>query len=143
MIREFTIENFKSIESLTLPLGRVTVLIGENGAGKSNVLEALAFFSAAGHGKLDEEFLHNRGVRITSASNVLCAFNNAQNHSFEAGIATVGKPIKILISDLSKLEHGEQGWGASGSERPSRGVKSGVVVVKEVHGQEIPHSPES
>ncbi|MBE2287605.1 MAG: AAA family ATPase, partial [Prosthecobacter sp.] len=134
MIREFTIENFKSIESLTLPLGRVTVLIGENGAGKSNVLEALAFFSAAGHGKLDEEFLHNRGVRITSASNVLCAFNNAQNHSFEAGIATVGKPIKILISDLSKLEHGEQGWGASGSERPSRGVKSGVVVVKEVHG---------
>jgi hypothetical protein len=31
----------------------------------------------------------------------------------------------------------------SGSEQPSRGVKSGAVVVKEGHGQEIPHPPES
>ena len=39
MISEISIKNFKSIEDLSLPLGRVTVLIGENGSGKSNILE--------------------------------------------------------------------------------------------------------
>jgi predicted ATPase len=115
MIREFTIENFKSIESLTLPLGRVTVLIGENGAGKSNVLEGMAFFCAAAHGKLDDEFLHARGVRAAPTANVLCAFSSNRSqpkkHSFEAGISSGRKPIKVFISDLSQLEQGE-GWGA-------------------------------
>lgn len=41
MIRSFTVENFKSIDKLTMELGRFNVLIGENGSGKSNVLEAL------------------------------------------------------------------------------------------------------
>ena len=71
MIREFIIENFKSIENLTLPLGRVTVLIGENGAGKSNVLEAVAFYFAAAEAKLDSEFLHARGVRNCAGSRKL------------------------------------------------------------------------
>ncbi|MFM7578130.1 MAG: AAA family ATPase, partial [Microcystaceae cyanobacterium] len=65
MIKEVTIENYKSIQSLTLPLGRVTVLIGENGCGKSNILEAIALGSAAAADKLDNEFLASRGIRVT------------------------------------------------------------------------------
>ena len=41
MIRKVRIENYKSIPSLTLDLGRLTVLIGANGSGKSNILEAI------------------------------------------------------------------------------------------------------
>lgn len=63
MIREIEIEGFKSIETLKLELGRVTVLIGENGCGKSNVLEAIAFASAAQSQRLDHEFLASRGIR--------------------------------------------------------------------------------
>lgn len=63
MIREIEIEGFKSIERLKLELGRVTVLIGENGCGKSNVLEAIAFASAAYSNRLDHEFLASRGIR--------------------------------------------------------------------------------
>ncbi len=82
MIREFTIENFKSIESLTLPLGRVTVLIGENGAGKSNVLEAMAFFIAALQRKADHEFLFSRGVRDCRDTEVISAFSARSKKSF-------------------------------------------------------------
>jgi predicted ATPase len=88
MIREFTIENFKSIESLTLPLGRVTVLIGENGAGKSNVLEAMAYFAGAAHQKLDAEFLVTRGVRPCSQATTPSCFQSGIARSFRTAISS-------------------------------------------------------
>ncbi len=74
MISEIQIENFKSITKLNLPLGRVTVLIGENGSGKSNILEAIAFLGAAAANKLDNEFLVSRGIRVTDAALMRSAF---------------------------------------------------------------------
>lgn len=65
MIKEVEIRNYKSIKELTLPLGRITVLIGANGSGKSNILEALAIGSAAANDKLDNEFLVSRGIRVS------------------------------------------------------------------------------
>jgi predicted ATPase len=65
MISEIQIENFKSISKLSLKPGNVTVLIGENGSGKSNILEAITFAAAASANKLDDEFLYNRGIRVT------------------------------------------------------------------------------
>lgn len=46
MIKEITIKNFKSVQELILPLSRFNVLIGSNGSGKSNILEAIAFGGA-------------------------------------------------------------------------------------------------
>ena len=66
MITEFKIENYKSVKKLTINLGRVNVFIGENGCGKSNILEAIALASAATQDKLDNEFLTSRGVRVTT-----------------------------------------------------------------------------
>ena len=65
MISEIRIQNFKSIRDLALKPGRVTVLIGENGSGKSNILEGIAFAAGASSNKLDNEFLYNRGIRVT------------------------------------------------------------------------------
>ena len=84
MISEISIKNFKSIEELTLPLGRVTVLIGENGSGKSNMLEALAMLGAATAEKLDQEFLVSRGVRNTPPRNCLALFEAAKPKDEEA-----------------------------------------------------------
>ena len=39
MIKSVKIENYKSIQSLEVDVGRFNVIIGENGAGKSNFLE--------------------------------------------------------------------------------------------------------
>ncbi|MEG5062945.1 AAA family ATPase [Microcoleus sp. B3-A4] len=74
MIGEVRIENYKSIQKLKLELGQVTVLIGENGCGKSNILEAIALASAAADDKLDNEFLASRGIRVTEPQFMRSAF---------------------------------------------------------------------
>lgn len=38
MIEQVVIKNYKSIKDLTLPLNAINVLIGSNGAGKSNFI---------------------------------------------------------------------------------------------------------
>ena len=65
MIKEIRIKNYKSIQKLKMPMGQLTVLVGENGSGKTNILEAIALSSAAASDKLDNEFLAARGIRIT------------------------------------------------------------------------------
>ena len=74
MLKEVRIQNYKSIQKLKLELGRVTVLIGENGCGKSNILEAIALASAAADDKLDNEFLVSRGIRVTEPKLMRSAF---------------------------------------------------------------------
>jgi AAA15 family ATPase/GTPase len=65
MLEAIRIQNYKSIHDLRLNLGRLNVFIGENGCGKSNILEAIALSAAAESRKLDNEFLSSRGVRVT------------------------------------------------------------------------------
>ncbi len=67
MIKEVKIQNYKSVQDLTLELGRVNVLIGANGCGKSNILEAIAMGSAAADNKLSNEFLSSRGIRVADS----------------------------------------------------------------------------
>ncbi len=75
MFTEVQIENYKSIQSLKIGLGRVNVFIGENGCGKSNILEAIALAGAAAGNKLDNEFLHPRGIRVTEPEFMRSAFD--------------------------------------------------------------------
>ena len=63
MIESFSVRTFKSLEDVTVDLGRVNVFIGANGSGKSNLLEALGVLSAAADGRVDDQSLLSRGVR--------------------------------------------------------------------------------
>ena len=87
MIRKVQIENYKSIPSLSLNLGRVTILIGANGSGKSNILEAIALASAAAQNKLDNEFLISRGIRETDTRFMRSAFRELPTTAKETDIA--------------------------------------------------------
>ncbi|BAI93847.1 AAA family ATPase [Arthrospira platensis] len=51
MITEIELKDFKSYKSATLHLGRLTVLIGANASGKSNVIEALRLLSRLATGE--------------------------------------------------------------------------------------------
>jgi len=130
MIQEITIKNFKSIDQLKLKLGRVTVLIGENGCGKTNILEAIALSSAAASDKLDHEFLASRGIRITEPQFMRSAFNSDDlNQEIETSfqfqndkIITYnlqhdGKPYSSWISKIS--DNSEE---ISEIERMSEGI---------------------
>ena len=76
MITKISIENYKSITKLDFSPGRFNILIGENGGGKSNLLEAISFGVAASLDKLDNEFLGLRGIRVTEPQFVMSSFEN-------------------------------------------------------------------
>ena len=127
MVKEIKIQNYKSVQDLTLELGRINVLIGANGCGKSNILEAIAFGAAAVGNKLEKEFLSSRGIRVTSPILMRSGFDksysnksiciklnldeedyyieiNNSNESFsewERDVKTTGE--NILSKDLKKL----------------------------------------
>jgi len=75
MIKKISIQNYKSVFDLELDLGRVNIFIGENGCGKTSILEAIALGSAAYDNKNDNEFLSSRGVRITEPELMKSAFS--------------------------------------------------------------------
>lgn len=86
MITQISIKNYKSIVDLTLKLGRFNILIGENGCGKSNILEALTLGSAAHSGSLDKTYLETKGIRITTPKFMLPAFDDVDAVNIELGI---------------------------------------------------------
>lgn len=86
MLTELHIKNFKSCKDLQLQPGRVTVLIGENGSGKSNILEGLAFASAAAADKLDHEFLASRGLRVPEPRFMRSAFTPHSDETISIGV---------------------------------------------------------
>ncbi len=96
MIRKLHINNYKSLNDLTLEVGRFNVFIGENGCGKSNLLEAIALAAAAAAGKLDHEFLGSRGIRVTEPQLMRSAFSDE----------SLQEPIRISVGfeNLDVLE---------------------------------------
>jgi len=112
MIKEIGIENYKSIQELKIELGRVTVLIGENGCGKTNILEAIALSSAAAADKLDNEFLASRGIRVTEPQFMRSAFNT-DNLTKEIKISLQFHPDKIFTFDLQHYSKPYSSWVSS------------------------------
>ena len=101
VISEIRIRNFKSIHDLTLKPGRVTVLIGENGSGKSNILEGIGFAAAAAADKLDGEFLFNRGIRVTEPKWMMSAFAIANSEVEERNDIAIQILDEGLADDLA------------------------------------------
>jgi predicted ATPase len=62
MLRSCLIENYRSIRHLELPLGRITVLLGANGTGKTNCYRALQLAHAAARGRMAEHFAEEGGM---------------------------------------------------------------------------------
>jgi len=103
MITEIKINNFKSVADLTLPLGRFNVLIGANGSGKSNILEAIAFGGAASADKLDNEFLGSRGIRTANAQLMKSAFSKDYlSNPIQLNFKNAAKEIKFNIEEEDK-----------------------------------------
>lgn len=66
MLTKISIQGFKSIHKISeMELGQVNVFIGANGSGKSNLLEAVGVLGAAIAGRIDNEGLSRRGVRLS------------------------------------------------------------------------------
>lgn len=76
IIDKLTVKGFKSVQNQTVSLGQMNVLIGTNGAGKSNFLEAIAMLSASAEGGVNYQKLSSRGARLSSPEIFRSSFRN-------------------------------------------------------------------
>ena len=102
MLTNLRINNFRGLKGLEInPLGRVNLLAGKNGAGKTSVLEALWIFSAPDMPDLTVRAAGLRGIYPTSAETIFIdIFNEFQRkHTIEisANAKARSKPRELRI----------------------------------------------
>lgn len=76
MLDRLKIRNFKSIAGADLEFGRVNILVGANGSGKSNLLEAIGLYSACLGRGIDASILSSKGVRLSAPDLFKSSFRN-------------------------------------------------------------------
>ncbi|HFA49031.1 MAG TPA: DUF2813 domain-containing protein [Bacteroidetes bacterium] len=108
MLTKIEIENFKSIYKESIELGRVNVFIGENGCGKTNVLEAVGMASAAVGGRIKNDILASKGLRISKPSLTVNSFRGKptkNNIEIKFAINNADKlvPFFLTIKDINDI----------------------------------------
>lgn len=65
MLISLSIANYRSISDLTMPLGRLNVITGENGSGKSNLYKALRLLAETAKGGVINSLAEEGGLAST------------------------------------------------------------------------------
>jgi predicted ATPase len=108
MLNKIRISSFKSIVNKEISLGMMNVFIGANGSGKSNLFEAIGVLSAAAAGRVDDEALQRRGIRLGTPRLYKSAFEEKipPQIFFEALTDTA----KYSVSLNNPLENPKPAW---------------------------------
>src|ERR1051325_4670976 len=65
MINTLAVANYRSLRSLTIPLGRLNLITGANGSGKSNLYRALRLLAETAHGGVVSALAREGGLSST------------------------------------------------------------------------------
>lgn len=90
---ELSIQGFRRLQSVRLPLRRLSVLIGANGTGKTSVLDVLSLLASSAQGKLSSSISD-----LTGLSNILTYDGDGE---LRLGITTEApdrEPLKYSLS---------------------------------------------
>lgn len=91
------VNNFKSIDALELELGRVNLFIGENGSGKTSILETVGMAAAGAAQSVSAGALRDRGIRVTQPRWMRSGFEEpATKESID--IVLSGAPATLAVS---------------------------------------------
>ena len=94
---ELRLPAFKSLRMARVPLGPLTLLVGRNGSGKSNVLDALAVLSSlAGGGTIRDALDGGRSGPLVRGGSEGCA--PLGRDSFSVGCAVVVDGIRYYLN---------------------------------------------
>jgi predicted ATPase len=116
MLHTIKIEGFKSLQRIEFELGRVNCLIGANGVGKSNILEAIGVLGAAANGRVDDEALLRRGVRPGLPRLYKSSFISSPTpvhiklEAIDGERNTNSTPADFRVSLLNPLENPNPAW---------------------------------
>lgn len=114
-------------------MGNLNLLIGSNGCGKTNILEAIGVLSSAVYGVIDDESLLRRGVR-PGVPRLYKTSNKKHSISPHISFSVQGNGCEYKVSLLNPLEKPRPKWdyktetfnNAGGSLVFSRGVRSNI-----------------
>jgi len=121
-ISRVEIESFKTIESISFDLERITVLIGENNAGKSNILRAIDLFFEDSTRGISEEYFYFKDT--SKPINITLSFTDLTDEEKELKYVKdflIDNTIRIkkivsYDSESSKYSMTLYGWQAIPSE---------------------------
>ena len=134
MIHKVKISNFKSINELELELGRVNVFIGENGCGKTNILESIVLGSVRAYSDIyfEDTLLAARGFRVTDLYLVKSAFNGEDNFDINLSFTNnKNKGVRVTtyreqLNEIDSIFH-------TGIEfKPKLELKGSIILNKEL-----------
>lgn len=93
-ISSVQIENFRSIESLSVNFDEITAIVGTNNAGKSSILKAIdLFFDASAKISNQDHFMHDQSRKI-SITIEFCDLTPVERSEF--GRATVADKLRVV-----------------------------------------------
>lgn len=111
-LKDITIENFRGIRSLNLPLDQLTVLIGENNTGKSTVLEAIRLVLSRGFGTRRSGQFSEYDFHLTdadaspqTAKPIRITLHFAEEHEDEWLTAVIQQMSEVVQLDTEGLNH--------------------------------------
>ena len=67
-INSIHIRDFKVLHDVEIEPGKINVLIGSNGSGKTTILEAIGLLSLAMTDRIDNDSLRRKGIRLSSSN---------------------------------------------------------------------------
>ena len=104
MLKEITLENFKSYKKAALPLAPLTVLIGANASGKSNAIEGMRLLSWLAQGGKLSTIQHalKGGDRVVRGRIADLAYR--QDEGFSLGCRVIHNEWTTLSMSISRRE---------------------------------------
>src|SRR4051812_44127283 len=110
IVSRLEIRDFKSLKEIAIDLGQVNVLLGANGAGKSNLLEALGILGAAASGRVDDQALLRRGVRPGVPELYKSAFAGEKLGNFVKFTATAASNASYTTTITNPIHRPRPWW---------------------------------
>ena len=103
-IKKIILNNFRSHKELELELSDLNVLIGENGAGKSSILEGIcyALFGAVASGAKKNELI--REGQKSGGVTLIFSNNYKLVRDFSSGIRLIDDKNKIITEKVNEVE---------------------------------------
>lgn len=147
-IQEIEISGYRSVDDLKLELSNVTVLVGPNGCGKSNIYQSINLIAAAATGQFARRIAEEGGMQSIlwaggrrkneKPRTRLCVNFEQLSYSIEFGIIPVSDRISIPFFKLDPDIKEESVEIKSGSRQVNLLKRKRLIITaKDIDGKEL------
>ena len=123
-VRDVSIAGYRSLRALRFPVGSLTVFVGANGVGKTNLYRSLQLLQAAAAGTLARELASEGGME-----SALWAGKRMVNKPARIKLAVgLGDPTSSIAAAgrVQLRRRGRRGLFVRGRHRPAHADRGGV-----------------